>query len=111
PRQLDRNVTLVGRVVQGIERLSTLPRGSGPYGMYEKPEQRTPIERIRVAADLPENERTSLQVLRTDTATFSAFVESRRNHREEWYATPGGHIDVCNISVPVRATPKEEATR
>jgi peptidylprolyl isomerase len=29
PRQLDRNITVVGRVVQGIELLSVLPRGTG----------------------------------------------------------------------------------
>lgn len=29
PRHLDRNITLVGRVVDGMERLSVLPRGSG----------------------------------------------------------------------------------
>ena len=32
PRQLDRNITTVGRVIKGMERLSTLPRGSGPLG-------------------------------------------------------------------------------
>ncbi|MGH8078904.1 MAG: peptidylprolyl isomerase, partial [Lysobacter sp.] len=32
PRQLDRNITLVGRVVQGMEWLSVLPRGMGPLG-------------------------------------------------------------------------------
>ncbi len=102
PRQLDRNVTVVGRVVQGMELLSTLPRGTGPYSMYEKPEQRTPIKSIRVAADVAEAARTQLEVLRTDTPTFAAYVESRRNHREEWYAVPAGHIDVCNVAVPVR---------
>lgn len=105
PRQLDRNVTVVGRVVKGMELLSTLPRGTGPYSMYEKPEQRTPIQAIRVAADVPEAERTPLEVLRTDTPTFDAFVESRRNHREDWYAVPAGHINVCNVDVPVRAAP------
>jgi peptidylprolyl isomerase len=34
PRQLDRNVTLVGRVLKGIELLSSLPRGSGDMGFY-----------------------------------------------------------------------------
>ena len=104
PRQLDRNVTVVGRVVQGMELLSTLPRGTGPYSMYEKPEQRTPIRQIRIAADVPEKERTALEVLRTDTPTFDAYVESRRNHREEWYTVPAGHINVCNVDVPVRTT-------
>ena len=28
PRQLDRNIALVGRVVEGIDRFSTLPRGT-----------------------------------------------------------------------------------
>lgn len=109
PRQLDRNVTVVGRVVQGVELLSTLPRGTGPYSVYEKPEQRTPIERIRVAADVPESERTNLQVMRTDSATFESYIESRRNHHEEWYAVPAGHIDVCNIPIPVRPTPDPTA--
>src|SRR5262249_26333740 len=43
PRHLDRNVTLVGRVVKGIELLSVLPRGTGSLGFYEKPEQRVPL--------------------------------------------------------------------
>src|SRR5690606_8858092 len=35
PRQLDRNITLVGRVVRGMELLSALPRGPEPMGVYE----------------------------------------------------------------------------
>ena len=42
PRHLDRNDTLIGRIVQGIELLSVLPRGPKPMGFYEKPEQRVP---------------------------------------------------------------------
>lgn len=105
PRQLDRNITLVGRVVQGMEFLSVLPRGTGPLGFYEKPEQRAPIESIRLAADVPEAERTPLQVLRTDTPLFDAVVESRRNRRDDWYKRPAGHIDLCNITVPTRKPP------
>ncbi|HRE44424.1 MAG TPA: peptidylprolyl isomerase, partial [Terricaulis sp.] len=30
PRHLDRNVTLLGRVLQGMEHLSVMPRGTGP---------------------------------------------------------------------------------
>jgi peptidylprolyl isomerase len=102
PRQLDRNIALVGRVVAGMERLSTLPRGSGPLGFYEDPAQYVPIRSIRLAADLPEGERTRLEVIRTDTATFAALVESRRNRRDDWYRVPAGHIDVCNVPIPVR---------
>ena len=101
-RWLDRNITVVGRVLQGIELLSTLPRGTGPLGFYEKPEQRVPIKAIRLAADVPEKERSNLEVLRTDTPTFTALVESRRNRRDEWYKVPAGYIDVCSVPVPVR---------
>lgn len=107
PRQLDRNITLVGRVVQGMELLSALPRGSGPLGFYEKPEQRVPIASIRLAAEVPEAERTPLQVLRTDTPLFDAVVESRRNRRDDWYKRPAGHIDLCNITVPARKPPAQ----
>jgi peptidylprolyl isomerase len=106
PRQLDRNITVVGRVVQGMELLSTLPRGTGPLGFYEKSEQRVPIQSIALASDLPESERASLQLLRTDTPLFQAVVESRRNRRDDWYKVPAGHIDLCNVPLPTRAPPK-----
>lgn len=105
PRHLDRNVTLVGRVVQGIEILSSMPRGTAAMGFYDKAEQRTPINAIRVAADVPESERTRLELLRTDTSTFQALIESRRNRREEWFHFQAGHIELCNVPIPVR-TPK-----
>ena len=102
PRWLDRNITVAGRVVQGMELLSTLPRGTGALGFYEKSEQRVPVKSIRLAADVPEKERTNLEVLRTDTPTFTALVESRRNRRDEWYKVPAGYIDVCSVPVPAR---------
>jgi peptidylprolyl isomerase len=102
PRHLDRNVTLLGRVVRGMELLSVMPRGSGALGFYESPTERTPLRSLRVAADVPEAERTPLEVLRTDTPTFAAYVEARRNRHEEWFKVPAGRIDVCNIPVAVR---------
>jgi peptidylprolyl isomerase len=102
PRQLDRNITLVGRVVHGIELLSILPRGTGALGFYEKAEQRVPIRRIRVAADVPPAERTPLELLRTDTRTFADLVEARRNRRDTWYKVPAGRIDLCNVLLPTR---------
>jgi peptidylprolyl isomerase len=102
PRQLDRNITVVGRVVQGMDILSTMPRGTGAMGFYEKPEQRTPIKQVRLAADVPAAERSNLEVMRTDTQTFTDLIESRRNRQDEWYKVPAGRIDVCNVPLPVR---------
>ncbi|MCE5234091.1 MAG: peptidylprolyl isomerase [Mizugakiibacter sp.] len=105
PRQLDRNIAVVGRVVQGMELLAALPRGGGALGFYEQPRQRVPILRVRLAADVPAPQRTNLEVLRTDTATFAALVESRRNRRDDWYKVPAGRIGLCNVPIPVRAAP------
>lgn len=102
PRQLDRNIATVGRVVKGMDLLASLPRGTGPLGFYEKPEQRVPIRSVRLAADVPAAERSRLELLRTDTATFQALVESRRNRRDDWYLVPAGRIDLCNVPLPVR---------
>jgi peptidylprolyl isomerase len=102
PRHLDRNVTIVGRVVQGMELISTMPRGTGPLGFYEDPARRTPIKSIRVAADVPEAERTRLEVLRTDSPTFEAVTEARRNRRDGWTVAPAGHNELCNVQLPVR---------
>lgn len=105
PRHLDRNITVAGRVLQGMELLSSLPRGSGPLGFYEQPAQYVRIRSLRVAADLPAAEQPRLQVLRTDTRTWSAYVDTRRYRRDAWFLEPTGHVELCNVGVPVRAIP------
>ena len=106
PRQLDRNVALVGRIVWGVQELAALPRGTGDLGVYEQPEQRVPIQTVRVAADVPLAERSPLEELRTDTPTFQKLIELRRNRKDAWYKVPAGRIDVCNVPIPVRERPR-----
>lgn len=103
PRHLDRNITLVGRVVGGMEHLTTLPRGTGALGFYEQPTQHVPIRSVRLAADVPANERIALEIMRTDTPTFKRLIESRRNRRETWFINPVGKVELCNVPIPVRA--------
>ncbi|SRR5579859_264703 len=102
PRHLDRNVALVGRVLKGVELLSSLPRGSAEMGFYAKNEKPLPIKSIRVAADVPVAQRSNLEVIRTDTPTFTALIESRRNRPEEFFKVPAGRIELCNVPIPVR---------
>jgi peptidylprolyl isomerase len=102
PRHLDRNIAVVGRVVQGIELLSAVPRGPAPMGFYAKAEERTPIKSVRLAADVPAAERSELEVLRTDSKTFQATTEARRNRRDDFYIRPAGYIELCNVPLPVR---------
>ena len=103
PRHLDRNLAMVGRVVQGMELLTALPRGTGPLGFYENPEQRVAIRTVRLASEVPAAQRTNLEALRTDSQTFRDVIASRRHRREEFFAEPTGRVNVCNVPLPVRA--------
>jgi peptidylprolyl isomerase len=102
PRQLDRNITVAGRAVSGMELLAALPRGTEALGFYKTAAERTPIRRFRLAADVPAEERTELELLRTDSESFAEVVEARRNRRDEWYKVPAGQIDLCSAPLPVR---------
>lgn len=102
PRHLDRNMTVIGRVIVGMDILSSLPRGTGSLGFYSMEGQRTPINRVRLASELPEAQRVPLQALRTDTDTFTRIVEARRNRKDDFFHVPAGGIDVCNVPLPLK---------
>lgn len=107
PRPLDRNIANVGRVIEGIALLSARPRGSGPLGFYQADhgEVPIPIRSVRVAADMPAAERPQFEAMRTDTATFAAYVRGRANRGGQFFTVPQGGVDVCNVNVPVRRRP------
>ena len=102
PRHLDRNIALVGRVIEGIEHLSSLPRGTGPLGVYEKAEQRVPIVSIRLASELPQASQPKFQYLSTEGDSFAKYADARANRRDPFFILPAGGTDICNIPVPVR---------
>lgn len=101
-RYLDRNTTVFGRVLQGMEVLQKLRRGSEAMGMLKDPEPNT-IVRMRVAADLPEKERQPIEILKTDSASFAELIEARRQRPEDWFVARPGYVDVCSVGVPTRS--------
>ncbi len=103
PRHLDRNIALVGRVIAGIEQLSSLQRGTGPLGFYDKPEQRVPIVTVRMGNEVAGLPR--YQYLSTESATFARYADARANRRDAFFVTPAGGADICNVPVPVRTAP------
>lgn len=103
PRHLDRNIALVGRVIDGMDALSALPRGTGGgLGLYENPKQRVPIRRIVIAADLPPAARPAFQYLRPDAPVFAATLEARANRGGPFFTVPAHAADLCNLMIPVR---------
>jgi peptidylprolyl isomerase len=110
PRHLDRNIALVGRVISGMEHLSSLPRGKGDLGFYAEDEfdKRTPILTVRVASDLPAAEQPEFEYLSTESDSFARYADARANHRDAFFIVPAGGADICNIPVPVRAVSSGE---
>jgi cyclophilin family peptidyl-prolyl cis-trans isomerase len=104
PRHLDRNIALVGRVIEGIEHLSSLPRGTGPLGFYEKEEERVAIQSVYIVGDVKDWDKPfpTYEYLSTEGGTFSKYAYARANRRDPFFNVPSGGADVCNIPVPVR---------
>jgi peptidylprolyl isomerase len=105
PRQLDRNIALVGRVVEGIDKFSSLPRGTEALGFYKVKAQYVPIASIRMASDMPASERPSYEYMDTASPTFARYLHLRANRHDDFYIQPAGGVDLCNVQVPVRKTP------
>ena len=103
PRQLDRNIAVVGRVIEGMEHLSTLPRGTGDLGFYKTAPERTPIRSVRIGNDVPDL--PAFEYLGTESASFARYADARANRRDAFYIQPAGGVDICNVPVPVRRKP------
>ena len=102
PRHLDRNIALVGRVIEGIEHLSSLPRGTGALGFYETPEERTTILSVRLLSEMEVDPVPRYEYLSTESATFARYADARANRRDPFFIKPAGGADICNIPVPAR---------
>lgn len=106
PRHLDRDITVVGRVVSGMPLLATLPRGTAPMGFYDSPDKNVPIKSVRLAADVPVEQRVQMEVMRTDSAAYQGVLEAQRNRGGPWSKVQAGHLDLCNAPIPVREAGK-----
>ncbi|HEV7314070.1 peptidylprolyl isomerase [Sphingopyxis sp.] len=102
PRHLDRNIAVVGRVISGIEHLSSLPRGTGALGFYEDEKKRVPIASIRLADSLPAGQQPKFEYHSTESDSFARYADARANRRDPFFIKPAGGADICNIPVPVR---------
>jgi peptidylprolyl isomerase len=105
PRALDRNVTLFGRVVRGMEHLTTLPRGTEALGFYGEGQVKPKIISIRLVSTVPEAQRERLQAIKTDHPIYYQLLESRRNRRDSWTLYKAGKLEICNAPLPVRVAP------
>lgn len=104
PRQLDRNIAVVGRVIEGIEHLSSLPRAPG-NGVYKDAADRTPILSIRLASELPVDQQPHFDYLSTDSASFARYADLRAHRHDDFLKVAATGADICSIPVPIRRHP------
>jgi peptidylprolyl isomerase len=85
---LDKSYTAWGRVVWGLDSVMKLAVGAPA----PNPDR---MLRVRVVADMAENERVPLYVLRTDSADFQTLVDQTRRDR-------GADFSICDVQIPAR---------
>ncbi|WP_343613775.1 peptidylprolyl isomerase [Novosphingobium sp.] len=104
PRMLDRNIAVVGRVIEGIEHLSSLPRAPG-NGVYKDTADRTPILSIRLASDLPAEQQPHFEYLSTQSASFARYADLRAHRHDDFIKVAATSADICSIPMPIRRHP------
>jgi len=92
---LDSQYSVWGTTVWGREHLTKFKVGSKTDDPNFVPDK---MNSVRVVADLPEDERVNIQVLKVDSPAFRNFLKTQK--------TPdGGYPDICDIEVPTRIKP------
>ncbi|MEG3149158.1 peptidylprolyl isomerase [Sphingomonas sp. ZT3P38] len=99
-RRLDRNYTIVGRIIEGMKYLSALPRSDAAMGVYATAPERTAIVSVRLASELPEAARPRFEYRSTDNARFAAFIRLRENPAPPTVGLGG--IDICDLPLAAR---------
>ncbi len=105
-RYLDRNLTVVGRVVLGMEHVQAMPRGAlNNSGTIAEKERWTPIRGLTVASDLPEEARMPVEIMDTSSETFGQLTRARAARPSGFFYSRPDHVDLCQMPVPVRLAP------
>ena len=102
-RRLDRNYTVVGRIVEGMQYLSGLPRSEAAMGVYASAGERLPIVSVRLASDMPAAQRPRFQYRSADNARFAAAVARRENPDAPTVGLGGAAV--CDVLPAVRQVP------
>lgn len=110
-RYLDRNLTVFGRVIDGMQYVQKLKRGDRAIesGVIQAPEIGDEIRSMTVAADMAEAIRPVYQVQAMPSQAFDDAKTAKRVRDEDFfYRKPPEILDICGFEVPVRQTPTED---
>jgi peptidylprolyl isomerase len=106
PRYLDRNMNVFGRVIHGMEVVQRIRRGAAAdNGIISDDTASSRIRSIRLAGDVPEEERLQAFVLDTSSKGFADLLRDRRERRQRFFhRKPPQVLDVCQVPMAGRVT-------
>lgn len=104
PRYLDRNLSIFGRVIHGMDAVQRIRRGPTELnGVIENDLERSRIVRIRMAADLEPEEQNAFYVMDTSSEGFRDYMQQRRHRKDAFFHhRPPAVLDVCQVPVATR---------
>lgn len=104
PRYLDRNLTVFGRVVWGMDVVQRIKRGPAlKNGIIEADLERTWIKQVRLASALEQTQRLDIYVADTNSPGFLQMLKDRRERSQKFFHyRPPEVLDVCQVPVPAR---------
>ena len=104
PRYLDRNLTIFGRVIWGMDIVQRIKRGPAlDNGIIQEDLERTWIKRMQLASSLEESEQLDIYVADTNSKGFKAMLKKRRNRSEKFFHhQPPKVLDICQVPIPSR---------
>jgi len=92
---LDAQYSIWGNTVMGHEHLTKIKVGSKGENPSFVPDK---MNKVQVAADVPETERVNVQVLKTDSPAFQNYLKTQKK-------ADGTYPDICDLTVPSRIKP------
>ena len=106
PRYLDRNMNIFGRVVYGMDVVQQIKRGPAlGNGIIQDETASTRIRKMRLASDIPEEERLKVFVMDTSSKEFKKLLKGRLNRKQKFFHNkPPKVLDVCQVPVAGRIT-------
>lgn len=99
PRYLDRNMNVFGRVIDGMAALQSIQRGKSLHnGVIRDETARSRIRSMKLASDIPEEERQSAYVMDTTSEGFEDLLKDRRNRKQKFFHNkPPKVLDICQV--------------
>ncbi|WP_395373593.1 peptidylprolyl isomerase [Marinicella sp. W31] len=106
-RYLDRNTTVFGRVITGMEHLQQLQRSASLNGPVDVSAHNTIVD-IKVGSDLEIQQQMPIEIMKTNALAFKDLILARKNRSEDWFVYAQDYVDVCGVAVPMRLKKEKE---